>query len=156
MAETIVENQVCSACGAGVREGALFCYHCGGAVASEIAVAKNEENETIGKTQFQKTSSKENENGTYLKQSKVVQKQAIKETFVEEAIAKPITKPILHREPELKSAAEVRGKSKGIQPKKIEIIWEEHENTPNVWFILTAVALTILALVILFLAIRLK
>jgi len=30
MAETLVKNQVCSACGSEVRQHAQFCFHCGG------------------------------------------------------------------------------------------------------------------------------
>ncbi len=156
MAETFVENQVCSACGADVREGALFCYNCGGAVASEIAVAKNEKNETIGKTQFQKTLSKENENGTQEKKSEIIRKQAIKDNFAKDATAKPIAKSNFREERELKSASTLREKSKTVQPKRIEVIWEEHENTPNAWFILAAIAVAVLTVVILFLAVRMK
>lgn len=150
----LVENQVCDACGADVRKGALFCYNCGGEVASEIVVAKNDKIETIDNTWFQENISKEN--GTEYKPSKVKTKQEVRDISVEEPIAKPIEKSSLNEEAKLKSAAAMRRKSKIIQPKKVEIIWEEHENTSNVWFILVAVFLTIFAAVILFLAIRMK
>ena len=156
MAETIVENQICSACGADVRKGALFCYNCGGAVASEITVAKNDKNKKISKTRSRKKISQENENGTEIKVSKVTEKPVFRETFVEEAIAKPIAKPNLQAdEVKLKSAAMLR-KSNIVQPKKVEVIWEEHESTPNIWFILAAITLTVIAVVILFLAVRMK
>ncbi len=154
MAEMLVENQVCDACGADVRKGALFCYNCGGEVASEIVVAKNDKIETVDNTRFQENISKEN--GTEYKPSKVKTKQEVRDISVEEPIAKPIEKSSLNEEAKLKSAAAMRRKSKIIQPKKVEIIWEEHENTSNVWFILVAVFLTIFAAVILFLAIRMK
>ncbi len=154
MAEMLVENQVCDACGADVRKGALFCYNCGGEVASEIVVAKNDKIETVDNTRFQENISKEN--GTEYKPSKVKTKQEVRDISVEEPIAKPIEKSSLNEEAKLKSAATMRRKSKIIQPKKVEIIWEEHENTSNVWFILVAVFLTIFAAVILFLAIRMK
>jgi uncharacterized membrane protein len=156
MAETIVENQVCSACGADVREGALFCYHCGGAVASEITVAKNDNNKKVSKIPSRRKNSKENENGNQPKQNEINQKPAIRETIVEEAIAKPVEKPTIQNEVKLQSAAAMREKSKIAQPKRIEVIWEEHENTPNVWFVLAAVALTVLVVVILFLAVRMR
>ncbi len=154
MAEMLVENQVCDACGADVRKGALFCYNCGGEVASEIVVAKNDKIETVDNTRFQENISKEN--GTEYKPSKVKTKQEVRDISVEEPIAKPIEKSSLNEEAKLKSAAAMRRKSKIIQPKKVEIIWEEHENTSNVWFILVAVFLTIFAAVILFLAIHMK
>jgi uncharacterized membrane protein YvbJ len=53
MAETITKNQVCNACGANVREGSLFCYNCGGSLASEIAVAKSNKNEAVADIQSQ-------------------------------------------------------------------------------------------------------
>ncbi len=155
MAETMVENQVCNACGADVRKGALFCYNCGGEVASEIAVAKNDKIETGDSIQFQENVS--TENGNEFKQSEVKTKQEVREIFVEKSITKPIEKSSSDEEAELKSAAAImRGKSKIIQPKKVEVVWEEHDNTPNLWFILVAVFLTIVTAVILFLALRMK
>jgi hypothetical protein len=56
----------------------------------------------------------------------------------------------------LESAAAIRKKTKSIQPKKVEVIWEEHDNAPNVWFVLVAIFLTIVAVVILFLAKRMR
>jgi hypothetical protein len=50
----------------------------------------------------------------------------------------------------------MRKKSKSIQPKKVEVVWEEHEDAPNIWFILVAIFLTIVAVVILFLALRMR
>ena len=154
MAETITENQVCNACGAGVREGSLFCYNWGGQVASKITVVKNDKNEAVSDVQFQESIS--GENGDNLKKSGVETKQEIREILSEKSTAKPLEKSGLNKETKLESAATIQKKSKSIQPKKVEIIWEEHENAPNVWFILVAIFLTIVAAVILFLAIRMK
>ncbi len=156
MPETSVENQICNACSTNVREGALFCYSCGGQVASQIAVAKNDKNETVVPERFQETIIEENENGAESKQTEVELKPEVKEIYVEETIGKPVIEPSLLEADKLKSAAAMRGKSKLIKPKKVEVVWEEHENAPNVWFILVALVLTILAIVILFLAIRMK
>ena len=154
MAETITENQVCSACGADVREGSLFCYNCGGSLASEIAVVKSEKNEAAADIQSQKNIS--DRNGDNFKQSGLDTKQEIREVFNEASIAKPIEKSNLNKETKLETAATLRKKSKSTQPKKVEVIWEEHENAPNVWFILVAIFLTVVAVIILFLAIRMK
>ena len=156
MAETTVENQVCSACGADVRKDALFCYYCGNAVTSEIPVAKNDKNVTVGNTQFQENVFTENENGAESGQKEIKPKREPGETVVEKTAAKPIVESSLNEETKLKSAAAMRQKSKSIQPKRVEVIWEEHENTPNVWFIAVTIFLTILAAVILFLAMRLR
>jgi uncharacterized Zn finger protein (UPF0148 family) len=154
MAETITENQVCNACGADVRKGSLFCYNCGGRLVSEIAVIKNDKNEAIADIQSQENVS--DSNGDNFKQSGLDTKQGIREIFNKVPIAKPIEKSNLSKETKLESAAAIRKKSKSIQPKKVEVIWEEHENAPNIWFILVAIFLTIVAAVILFLAIRMK
>ena len=156
MPETSVENQICNACNTNVREGALFCYNCGGQVASQIAVAKNDKNETVVHERFQETIIEENENGADFKQTEVKLKPKVKEIYVAEAIEKPIVEPSLLKEDKLKSAAAMRGKSKLVQPKRVEVIWEEHESTPNVWFILAAIVLTLLAFGILFLAVHMK
>jgi hypothetical protein len=153
MAETITKNQVCNACGANVREGSLFCYNCGGSLASEIAVAKSNKNEAVADIQSQENVF--DRNGDF-KQNGVNAKQEIREIFNEVPIAKPIEKSNLNKETKLESAATMRKKSKSIQPKKVEVIWEEHEDAPNIWFILVAIFLTIVAVVILFLALRMR
>lgn len=131
MAETLVKNRVCSACGATVRGGALFCYNCGGSVAPE------DKKETLEKT-----------NGDNSAQTN--------QTIIADATDKPIPKPVLVEEPKLKSAATMRRKSKSYQPKRVEVIWEEHENAPNVWFILAAIVLTLGAVAVLYLAMQMK
>jgi hypothetical protein len=155
MAETTVENQVCQACGAEVRKGSLFCYSCGASVSAEIPVVKKDKNEVISETDFKATAIPVNVNGKGTKQKQI--NQEVKKIVVEETLAAPIEKSnSADQETKLKSAAAIRKTTKSIQPKKVEIIWEEHENTPNVWFIAVTIFLTILAGVVLFLAVRLK
>jgi hypothetical protein len=153
MAETITENQVCHSCGAAVREGALFCYNCGGDL-SPSNTAKKDENELVSDVQFRESIFVGN--GNHSKQSDLETKREIKEIFNETPIAKPIDKSNPDKETKLESAATIRKKTKSIQPKKVEIIWEEHDNAPNIWFILVAILLTVVAAVILFLAIRIR
>lgn len=161
MAEILVENQVCDHCGADVRAGALFCYNCGGAVASEIAVVKHDKNETIDKTELFESVEKESSNGLGLKpkQAETIEIETEPEDTkiaIEDSVNAPLVKPNPPKEEKLKSAATMRGKSKLTQTQKVEVIWEEREAAPNVWFIVVALALAILAIVILLLAIRLK
>lgn len=127
MAETTIENRVCNACGTEVRPNSLFCYHCGGSLAPEVGALKNINAETNG------------------------DKPAI-ETMADN----PIPKPVAVEEPKLKSAAAMRRRAKSFQPKRVEIIWEEHENAPNGWFIFAAIFLILFAAGILYLAIFLK
>ncbi len=130
MAETTVENRICQNCGADVRPNSLFCYHCGGALAPKAVVEA-----TNGDQPAKRTNA----------------------LIVTKTDDNPILKRVLPaEEPKLKSAAAMRRKSKRFQPKRIEIIWEEHENAPNGWFVFAAIFLTLFAAGILFLAIYLK
>lgn len=146
MAETLVENQVCNHCGADVRPTALFCYNCGSSVAPETVIALKDK-ESVGEARLRRIIA-EGKNG-----DKNVQ---IKRIIAEEAVDKSITQSSVQTETNLKSAAAMRRKSKTIQPKRIEVVWEEHENAPNGWFILAAILLTLTAAGILYLAIYLK
>ena len=146
MAKTTVENLVCQACGADVRENSLFCYHCGGSVAPELVVALKDR-KNVGNVRFHKITDEE-KNGDKSEQ--------IKPTVIPQIENKTISKSSLSEEPKLKSAATMRRRSKSFQPKRVEIIWEEHENSPNGWFIAVAIFLTLFAVGVLFLAMRLK
>lgn len=146
MAETLVENQVCNHCGADVRPAALFCYNCGSSVAPETVIALKDR-ESAGEARFRRIIA-EGKNGDKTTQ--------IKQTIIEEAVDKPKTQSSVQTKTKLKSAATMRRKSKTIQPKRIEVFWEEHENAPNGWFILAAILLMLTAAGILYLAMYLK
>ena len=146
MAETLVENQVCNHCGADVRPAALFCYNCGSSVAPEIIIALKDR-ESAGEARFRRIIA-EGKNGDKTTQ--------IKQTIIEEAVDESITQSSVQTETNLKSAAAMRRKSKTIQPKRIEVVWEEHENAPNGWFTIAAILLTLTATGILYLAMYLK
>lgn len=145
MAETSVKNSTCRHCGADVRPDTQFCYNCGGAIA--LAAEAVPQRETAVNTPLRENIV-ENVNGDSSKKTNKLD--------IADVMGKPIEKPEVIEETELKSAASMRRKSKIIQPKKVEVIWEEHENAPNVWFILVAVILTIFAAVVLYLATVLK
>ena len=136
---TSVENKICHACGSEVRLNALFCYHCGGSVAPEVVVGLKDR-EAVSGAWFRENIGEETNGDKPI--------EAITDT--------PIPKPTLVEEPKLKSAATMRRKSKNIQPRRVEIIWEENENAPNGWFILVAILLTLFAVGVLYLALRLK
>ena len=138
MAETVVENRVCSACGTDIRSNALFCYNCGGTVAPEVVIALKDKKNFVD----------EEKNGDNA--------ESAEHPVGEVPVEQPIPKPDLPEQPKLQSAAAMRRKSKNLQPKRIEIIWEEHENAPNVWFIAVAIFITLLAAGILYLALQFK
>lgn len=145
MAETTVENKICAACGAEARPNTLFCYNCGASLAPEIAPeAKN--GKDVSDAWFRENIAEE-KNGRQTKQEN--------STVIEKTADAPIPKLVAVEEPKLKSAAAMRRKSKVYQPKKVEVIWEEHD-APNGWFILAAVLLTLFAVGVLYLTAYLK
>jgi len=146
MAETFVENQACNHCGADVRPASLFCYNCGSSVAPETVVALKDK-ESAGEARFRRIVA-EGKNGDKTDQ--------INQPIVEEVVDNSFTQSSVQTKTELKSAAAMRRKSKTIQPKRIEVIWEEHENASNGWFILAAILLTLTAAGVWYLAVYLK
>ena len=138
MAEVLVENKFCSNCEADVRKGALFCYNCGSSVAPKLPlpVEKN------GNDVLLRTDGSGEESAPI--------------TVKTDNFDQPIEKPAVLEEPKLKSAASLRKRPKSVQKKRVEIVWEERENTPNVWFIVVTVLLTLFALGVWLMAMYLK
>ncbi len=165
MADTLVENKICEACGAEVRPGSLFCYNCGGAVADELPdqPAKKKSENSVSDAWLRGDLAKNNDLKTTQLDGAVLENQVVaptdklsEEKIVEKVADKPLEKKNLQQEAKLKSAANMRRKSKVFQPKKVEIIWEEHQNAPNIWFLLVAVILILFVVGIFYLAIYLK
>jgi hypothetical protein len=172
MAETLVENKVCAACGADVRENALFCYHCGGAISPEVAVAGN--GDAVSSGWFRENIAEDKVKVETAEQPKTTAKLEVSalENFdkpiekpTDEILGEPIAKPTgkLNEKPpekpetKLKSAAAMRRRTKIVQKKKVEeVVWEEHESAPNIWFLLVALILILLAGGLFFLAIYVK
>lgn len=149
MTENPVENPVCSTCGALVRPQALFCYNCGSAVAPEIEQPERDEaagngslndgivDENKAETQL-KTGSDENYDAPIQKPS---------DTLVEDKPEKILP---LQTETKLKSAAAIRRSGRTpVQKKTVEVVWEEPESAPNVWFLVVAFVLALFAVGIL-------
>ena len=147
MAETTIENRVCSSCGSEARPNALFCYHCGGSVAPEVVVALKDKKAAVGEDLFHEN---------IIEEKNAEQPTQIEKSGIEKTADDAVPKLIVNEEPKLKSAATMRRRSKSFQPKRTEIIWEEHDNPPNGWFIVAAVFLTLFAAGILYLAMYLK
>lgn len=167
MANIIVENQVCAACGTDVRSGSLFCYNCGKSVELTPEAEIIDETESASQIQFTENNDENGNESSALKpeeikaatdtnnldngkEEKVFEKSI---EFVEEIKDK---KTGIHEQAKLKSAASLRRKSKVIQRKKVEVVWEEHESAPNVWFVVVAVILTVLVAGTIYLAMRLR
>lgn len=145
MAETLVKEKVCRACGADVRPLALFCYNCGSAVAPDAPLTENN-NKKIENDWFQDEPVEEEfESKGELIADKKLDVEENSEAAEEIADDETAEKRDLSK---MDSAANLRRRGKSVQKKRVEIVWEEHDNAPNGWFIFFAVLLTILAVAI--------
>jgi uncharacterized Zn finger protein (UPF0148 family) len=143
MSATLIKEENCRACGVDIREGALFCYNCGGSVTYEDAAAG--ENEAISDAWFREEIAEE------------VPEEKTSTVETAETKNDAIKKPGMHGTAKLRSAAALRRKTKNFQKKKVEeVVWEEYENASNGWFVLVAIGLTVISAAIFLLAIYLK
>lgn len=141
MAETLVKNKVCNACGVDVRPGSLFCYNCGSGV-SAAASEKSAEKTLIENNLFSENTDDDKKLAAVVEEDKSGTQNNGKITADEK--------------PKLKSAASMRRKPKTIQRKRVEVVWEEPESVSNYWFILIAFLLTLFAAGLWFIALSLK
>ena len=123
MAETVTEKEVCSKCGAEVREGTLFCYSCGERVASETEppAQANGDSKTID-----------------------IEAQAALDDLAQklsgdQGSEKPAAK--------LARAAEERKKARVAPRKTREFVWEPRNDAP-LTFIITAAVIGIAAVLV--------
>ena len=175
MAKTLVEKEICDACGADVRPGSLFCYNCGGAVSESLPEAATNNSRTVDTDDRLQSEASENSD---LKTTPLNRETV--DNFEISPIGKPIGKPSgdelfekAEAQPEagletsaetpsipdqakLKSAANLRRKAKSFQRKTVEVVWEEPENAPNKWFPIFAVVLILVVVGIYYLAMYLK
>lgn len=167
MANIIVENQVCDACGTDVRSGSLFCYHCGESVEPMLEAETIREKNNVTHINFGAISSKNGSDWTESKteEIEIEPHRVILENAAEENVSEKPVEVVekikientgLRKQPELKSAASLRRKSKVLPRKKVEIVWEEHENAPNGWFIIVALICAGLAAAVIYLAMYLR
>ncbi len=153
MGELSVENGVCDACGTEIRAQALFCYNCGAAVAEKIASSKNRKNH---KSVLTKKIVDKKEIKSPSENNLIEQTEKASESNEQEIETREKAKGNGNKDVKLKSAAALRNKARRLEPKKLEIIWEEHDNAPNLWFIGIAVLLIIFTIIIYFIAMALK
>ena len=128
MSETVTEKEVCSKCGAEVREGTAFCFACGG------RVEPDEPSEQVngGATAVDAKS------------------QAALDDLAKKLSGDDKT---AEQEDKLAKAADERKKARVSQRKTREFVWEPHNDTP-VTFIIAAAVIGILAvLAVLFTAV---
>jgi hypothetical protein len=180
MAKTLVQKEICDACGAEVRPGSIFCYSCGGEVADDSSrPPKSNTKREVSQAQLPRDLSDSADQKTAdidLKTTRLTE-ETVRHVEIP-PIAKPsenpfeepplgrglekiqeqrAEKPAVHQEgAKLKSAASMRRKAKSFQRKTVEVVWEEPENAPNKWFPLVAVVLMLLVAGIIYLAMYLK
>jgi len=167
MAEAVAKEQICDSCGAEIRPDSLFCYSCGGSLEAELAEmekkgasaawsrgdlaeesAENEKEDREEKAGAKENKS-QNDDDSALDEGDANGKIEVK--------AKPAKVDEKDSEKKgLKTAASLRKKPKKLGKKRVEVVWEEHDNSPNVWFIVGAVIFTILGAALFYIAMYLK
>ncbi len=65
-------------------------------------------------------------------------------------------KPGVIKGAELKSASALRKRERPTRIKKVEIVWEERDNSPNIWFVVFALILSLLVAALVIIAFYLK
>lgn len=166
MAEKVLENPVCESCGVDVRPHSMFCYNCGGAVSDEIIEETAIESKSNGTTKLSEAWLSENF-GKEEKLETVAEKIEIHPESKQEILEKPLEKvetktaektksTDIQKDAKLKSAATMRRKAKSFQAKRVEVVWEEPENSSTVKLILVALLLLAFAAAIVVFALYLK
>lgn len=145
MSQATVEKGICKTCGADVRPQADYCYNCGGAVSTSAIEKKS-------------VTASENVNSAEEKtiEEKPETNSKIAVDTIENQAPKIEKKASVSEQTKLKTAASLRRQSKSLERKTVEVVWEEHDDAPNILFISGAVFLTLVAAAILFLAMYLK
>ena len=164
--EISTEKKFCKKCGADIRPHALFCYGCGSSVATDRVDATPISDAALkrGAEFKRKGGDQAAENGERLFANEPIAKPVL------ENIAEPINKPskdlskeknqeikvekakvengkmAVKRETVLKTAASARKRTKPSRRKMVEVVWEQPPNAVNIWFLVTAIVLTLLAI----------
>ena len=148
MAETIVDNGWCAACGADIRSGALFCYNCGGSVAPA-------ENAAAGKRKARKGKAPAATRVADVDEP-VRNTQPLAEIPLETA-SSPAKKELgIAQEAKLRTAANLRRKGKSFQRRTVEIEWEPPTENPGAMFVIVGVLMIVFVVLVFLLAMYLK
>ncbi len=170
MTETGAENDLCTACGVDIRPEALYCYHCGAIVETASTPPVPRPNTTaVSSVWFEEELvSKDPESRD---EERAAPAQVIDIT---DRIPKPDSdllagtenaeqlkirvkqKTRVRRKPQLTSAAALHRKSSSDRKMEIEVVWQERERSPNIWFIVMSLLVTLLVFGLFLLAMYLK
>lgn len=147
MVEKTLETEVCRACGTGVRQNALFCYHCGTSVARDAeddARRGNLIEESNGNNRAAKIVAED-----LTTENPVVKSSVETLAPLAESEQTPENEPRRAAAPiKLQTAADVRRKIKPESKSADEIIWEKPASAPNVWFLASAIVTVIFVVLV--------
>ena len=143
MSKTAVKKLFCKSCSADVREASAFCYNCGESVSGgRFDQIRNHSN-------LSKTGQAENITEPVISNEKHVESEYTnaKLQTATDAKAEKITK--------LESVPALRRRTKAFKRKPVEVVWVERGDSAIV-FVIVSAALTLFALLLLFLAFYLR
>ena len=173
MADALVTKPICSKCGEEARPQAAYCFACGGKVINPGDSIEHEVSSEWFKGEIVVPS--ESAEGTAAVEALEVAEESL-EPVPEEPVPEEAAEAeepqeeetkvrVKRREREkepvgqaspMKTAADLRNRPKPLKARRVEIVWEEPESSPNVLFIVSGLILVLVALAAFFLAIYLK
>ena len=170
MTDTAVENDLCAACGADVREEALFCYNCGGPLQAEEGGGEHEAASDVwmrgdisGEDLADDKASEDYQESIPMPEEGLDVDAAEPDEGSEAAEADEEadpdgsdSKPVNRVKRKRKSAASIRKKPEFVRGRKVEVVWEEKGDSPNIWFIVMSILVTVIAGILFYLAMMLK
>ena len=147
MAETVVENLICEACGSEIRDASAFCFNCGESIldeSDEFIESDPSESDAANARLDEKMSEAWKDDD-----SVVTAEDSIGETEDdgENSVAERRTK--------LRTAASLRKRAKALKRRPVRVVWEEPAQ-PSRLFMVVSIGLTLFAAAMLFLALYLK
>jgi len=142
----MVKSEVCLACGVGIRQKALFCHNCGKSTRSSSGRVLNENKRRIIKVKLRRRLRKLRKENDPSKESSGSESELndYESTLInEESKADCSKKPagVFKNEKSGKSGmrADIFTNSPEYgRENKIEIVWEENSESPNIFFLLMA------------------
>jgi len=148
MTKTVKEKLACSECGSEAKSHALYCFHCGSSLRSENSESI-EGNEEVR----EKSKSSESEPGRIPMPGGIAAKELHEMTT---EVGKDRSDAGTTGSPKMRTASALRRYPSILRMRRIEVRWESKEEGPNIWFIVFALALSILVFVVFLLSMYLR
>ena len=147
MAESVVENLVCEACGSDLRDASAFCFNCGESILDES-------------DEFIESDSSESDTANARLDEEMSEAWKGDDSVVaaEDSIAKTENdgeNSVAERQIKLRTAASLRKRAKVLNRRPVRVVWEEPAR-PSRLFMVVSIGLTLFAATMLLLALYLK